>query len=162
MAWVPLAQAETTAVEEELFEAAEEQEKDETDVVKDLFAEEEEPDTTEDTAGFLEEDEEPYLEEHPFAQYLDYTQGFSYFRVTVADKPKVELLLSKPVHPQGDVSGRGSVGSLPDKKEGRAFRQIPGGCHPQVGPAVSKAGGPFHPDQKGRKDILQGIGRQHR
>ncbi len=92
-----LAQAETTAAEEELFEPAEEEEEEKTDVVKDLFAEEEEPDTAEeDTAGFLEEEEEPFYEERPFTQYLEYTQGSSYFRVLAEEKPKVELLLGKP------------------------------------------------------------------
>jgi SecD/SecF fusion protein len=92
-----LAQAETTAAEEELFEPVEEEEEEETDVVKDLFAEEEEPDTAqEDTTSFLEEEEEPFYEERPFTQYLEYTQGSSYFRVLTEEKPKVELLLGKP------------------------------------------------------------------
>ncbi len=92
-----LAQAETTAAEEKVFEPAQEEEKEKTDVVKDLFAEEEEPDTTqEDTTGFLEEEEEPFYEERPFTQYLEYTQGSSYFRVLAEEKPKVELLLGKP------------------------------------------------------------------
>lgn len=92
-----LAQAETTAAEEKVFEPAQEEEKEKTDVVKDLFAEEEEPDTAqEDTTGFLEEEEEPFYEERPFTQYLEYTQGSSYFRVLAEEKPKVELLLGKP------------------------------------------------------------------
>lgn len=92
-----LAETETTSVEEELFEPTpEETEKPaEGDVVKDLFAEEE-PDTTEDTTALLEEDEEPFFEERPFTQYLEGSQAGSYFRVSVQDKPKVELLLNKP------------------------------------------------------------------
>lgn len=93
-----LAQAETLSTEEEVLETPEEEgeERPEEDVVKDLFAEEEEePDTTEDTTGFLEE-EEPYYEERPFTQYLESYQGRNGFMVMEEDKPKVELLLSKP------------------------------------------------------------------
>jgi SecD/SecF fusion protein len=93
-----LAQSETTSVEKALSESPAETEEEtqaEESVVKDLFAEEE-PDITEDTADFLEEDEEPYFQERPFTQYLEGSQGGSYFRVSAQDKPKVELLLSKP------------------------------------------------------------------
>jgi protein-export membrane protein SecD len=92
-----LAGAETTQVEEEIEEMPEEgEEKPEKDVVKDLFTDEAEPDTSEDTAGFLEEEEEPYFEERPFTQYLESYQGRPSFLVMEEDKPKVELLLSKP------------------------------------------------------------------
>jgi protein-export membrane protein SecD len=92
-----LAEAETTQVEEEQVEKPEEgEEKPEKDVVKDLFAEEEEPDTSEDTTGFLEDEEEPYYEERPFTQYLERYQGQPSLMVLNEDKPKVELLLSKP------------------------------------------------------------------
>jgi SecD/SecF fusion protein len=94
-----LAQTETSLPEEEIEtpEEAEEEKQKESDVVKDLFAEaEEEPDTTEDTASFLEEEEEPYFEERPFTQYLESYEGRSGFMVLQEDKPKVELLLSRP------------------------------------------------------------------
>jgi SecD/SecF fusion protein len=92
-----LAGAKTTQVEEEEEETPEEgEEKPEKDVVKDLFSEEAEPDTGEDTTSFLEEEEEPYFEERPFTQYLESYQGRQSFLVMEEDKPKVELLLSKP------------------------------------------------------------------
>lgn len=95
-----LAQAETTLTDEEEIEApeeAEEKKEKERDVVKDLFAEaEEEPDTTEDTTSFLEEEEDPYYEERPFTQYLESYEGRSGFMVLQEDKPKVQLLLSRP------------------------------------------------------------------
>jgi SecD/SecF fusion protein len=81
---------------DETGEASEQTTKEEVDVVKDLFAEEGESDTTDDTAGFLEDEEEPLYEERPFSQYLEYSQGSSYFRISSEDKPKVELLISKP------------------------------------------------------------------
>jgi protein-export membrane protein SecD len=90
-----LAQAETTAIEEDLEVPEEKEEQPEKDVVKDLFAEEE-PDTSEDTTGFLEEEEEPYYEERPFTQYLESYQGRTSFFVLEEDKPKVQLLLRKP------------------------------------------------------------------
>ena len=93
-----LAQAETTLIEEEEIETPEElEEEKERDVVKDLLGEaEEEPDTTEDTTSFLEEEEDPYYEERPFTQYLESYEGRSGFMVLQTDKPKVELLLSRP------------------------------------------------------------------
>jgi SecD/SecF fusion protein len=92
-----LAGAETTQVEEEQMEMPEEgEEKPEKDVVKDLFTEEEEPDTSEDTTSFLEEEEEPYYEDRPFTQYLESYQGRNSYLVLDEEKPKVELLLSKP------------------------------------------------------------------
>jgi SecD/SecF fusion protein len=92
-----LAGAETTQVEEDQVEMPEEGETEpEKDVVKDLFAEEAEPDTSEDTTGFLEDEEEPYYEERPFTQYLEMYQGRTSVMVLDEDKPKVELLLSKP------------------------------------------------------------------
>ncbi|UCB52786.1 MAG: protein translocase subunit SecD [Candidatus Zixiibacteriota bacterium] len=97
-----LAQADTTLIEEEEIETAEdtlagEEKGKESDVVKDLFGEaEEEPDTTEDTTSFLEEEEEPYFEERPFTQYLESYEGRSGFLVLQEDKPMVELLLDRP------------------------------------------------------------------
>jgi protein-export membrane protein SecD len=97
-----LAAADTTLFEEEDIETSEdtlsgEEERKESDVVKDLFGEaEEEPDTTEDTTSFLEEEEEPYFEERPFTQYLESYEGRSGFMVLQEEKPMVELLLSKP------------------------------------------------------------------
>jgi SecD/SecF fusion protein len=99
-----LVESETTSVDEKLFESTDEtgettkQEKKEeqVDVVKDLFATEEETDTIGDTTGFLEDEEEPFYEERPFSQYLEYSQGSSYFRISADDKPKLELFLSKP------------------------------------------------------------------
>lgn len=90
-----LAQAETTAIEDEAEVPEEKEEQPEKDVVKDLFAEEE-PDTSEDTTSFLEEEEEPYYEERPFTQYVESYQGRASFFVLKEDKPKVELLLRKP------------------------------------------------------------------
>ncbi len=90
-----LAQAETTAIEDEAEVPEEKEQQPEKDVVKDLFAEEE-PDTSEDTTSFLEEEEEPYYEERPFTQYLESYQGRASFYVLQEDKPKVELLLRKP------------------------------------------------------------------
>lgn len=99
-----LVQSETTSVDEKLLETTEksgeitkqQEENQPSDVVKDLFAEEQESDTTNDTTGFLEDEEEPPYEEKPFSQYLEYSQGSPYFRVASDDKPKVELLISKP------------------------------------------------------------------
>jgi protein-export membrane protein SecD len=93
-----LAKSESTSVERESSQAPADTSKQaeaEENVVQDLFGQQE-ADTTGDTVGFLEEEEEPLLEGAPFTQYLEYSQGSSYFRVSAQDKPKVELLLSKP------------------------------------------------------------------
>jgi SecD/SecF fusion protein len=99
-----LVESETTSVDEKLFESTDEtgettkqeNKEEQVDVVKDLFATEEETDTIGDTTGFLEDEEEPFYEERPFSQYLEYSQGSSYFRISADDKPKLELFLSKP------------------------------------------------------------------
>jgi SecD/SecF fusion protein len=93
-----LAKSESTSVDRESSQAPADTSKQaeaEENVVQDLFGQQE-ADTTGDTVGFLEEEEEPLLEGAPFTQYLEYSQGSSYFRVSAQDKPKVELLLSKP------------------------------------------------------------------
>jgi SecD/SecF fusion protein len=99
-----LAKSDSVSVDELLLEPTDEtgevseqkKEEEQVDVVKDLFAEEGESDTTDDTTGFLEDEEESLYEERPFSQYLEFSQGSSYFRISSDDKPKVELLINKP------------------------------------------------------------------
>ncbi len=88
-----LAQSDTASFEK-MAGQAEKKEKGSEGVVKDLFAEEESV-TTEDTSSFLEE--EPLPEERPFTQYLEsFGERSPAFLVLADEKPKVELLLSKP------------------------------------------------------------------